>query len=182
MSGGMATTLARASTPAIGRWVPTATVHLATLAVAAGLSLLVFPSPFWRGIGLLLAVASTLVPNLVLRWALPLLLGMSQFWRTPSATDGVFYLLLAGVHLLHVLGSLATLLPWHGRVQLAPFVRPLQRYLLIQVVAQAVAVGALLTFGGRRGTVPGLSVLAAALLCVVAAVLARELGKVEARG
>ncbi len=182
MSGGMPTTNARASTPAIGRWVPTATVHLASLAVAAGLSLLVFPSPFWRGIGLLLAVAGTLVPNVVSRWWLPLLLGVSQYWRTPSATDGVFYLLLAGVHLLHVLGSLARLLPWQGRMQVAAFVRPLQRYVLVQVVGQAVAVGALLTFGGGRGTVPGLSILAAAMLGVVAAVLARGLGQDETRG
>lgn len=182
MSRGLPTTHTRASAPAIGRWVPTQTVHLAFLVVGAGLCLLVLASPFWRGIGLLLAVAGTLLPNVVSRWWLLLLLGLSQYWRTPSATDGVFYLLLAGVHLLHVLGGLARLLPWHGRMQVAALVRPLQRYVTVQVVAQAVAVGALLMFGSGRGAVPGLSIIAAATLGVLAAVLAHRLRKAEARG
>ncbi len=182
MSGGMLTTRARPAAPDVGLWVPTATVHLAILVVAAGLSLLAFTSPFGRGIGLILAVVGTLVPNAVSRWALPLLLGVSQYWRTPSVTDGVFYLLLAGVHLLHVLIGLAGVLPWHGRMHLAAFVRPLQRYVLVQVCAQAVAVGALLTFSGGRGAVPGLSILAAVVLGVVTLVLARGMGQSENGG
>ena len=181
MSGNMPTIRARASVPAIGLWVPTATLHLAFLAVAAGLCLLVLESPFWRAVGLLLAVAGTLVPNRVPTGWLLLVLGLSQFWREPSVTDIVFYLLLAGVHLLHVLGSFARLLPWHGRIQVVAFVRPLQRFVFVQAAAQAVAVGALLAFGGGRGTVSGLSILAAAVLGIVAAVLARGLRHGEAR-
>lgn len=181
MSGGLLTTRTRASVPAIGPWVPTATLHLVFLAVAAGLCLLVFASPFWRAVGLLLAVAVTLVPHKVHTWWLLLVLALSQLWREMSVTDGVFYLLLAGVHLLHTLGSFARLLPWHGRVQTVAFVRPLQRYVFVQVVAQAAAVGALLAFGGGRGTVPGLSILAAAMLGLVAAVLARRLRQAETR-
>jgi hypothetical protein len=182
MRGDLLTARAPASEPALGRWVPTALVPLTFLAVAVGLCLLAFASPFWRGIGVLLSVASTLVPQVVSRWWLLLLLGMSQYFRAPSATDGVFYLLLAGVHLLQLLAGLAGMLPWHGRLQLSACVRPLQRYLLVQVVVQPVAAATLLAFGGGLGTVPGLSILTAALVAAVAAVFARGLRRGWARG
>lgn len=173
MSGGVLTVRARPSAPKIGPWVPTATVHITFLVVAAGLCLLVLGTPFWLGLGLLLSVAGTFIPHLVPKWWVLFVLAVSQFWREPSATDFVFYLLLAGVHLLHVIASLAGQLPWRGRMQTVALVRPLQRYAFIQIVVQAVAVGVLLTFGGGRGTVPGLSILAAAALGGIGAVLAR---------
>ena len=171
-----------ASVPAIGPWVPTATLHLSFFALAAGLCLHVLVSPFWRVIGLLLAAAITLVPRWVPTWWLLLLLALSQLWREPSATDLDFYLLVAGVHLLHVLGGLARLLPWMGRIQVAALVRPAQRFVLVQAVAQPVAVGALLAFSGGPGTVPGLSVLAAGALAVVAAMLAGRLHQPQPSG
>ncbi len=182
MSGGLPTNRARASIPEINRWVPTATLHLVFLTVAAGLCLLVLESPIWLATGLLLAVAGTLVRNLVATWWLLLLLGLSQLWREPSATDFVYYLLLAGVHLLHVLGGLVRLLPWVGRMQVGALLHPLRRFVFVQVAAQSVAVGAMLAFGGGPGMVPGLSILAAAVLGMVAAVLARGLREAKARG
>lgn len=173
MKRDMPTTRARVSEPSIGAWVPTATLHLVFLTVAAGLCLLVLDAHFWLVVGLLITVAATLVPNVVSAWWLLLLLGSSQIWRAPSATDIVFYLLLAGVHLLHVLSSFTRLLPWNGRIQLIALVRPLQRFVLVQAVSQVVAVGALLTFGGGRGTISGLSMLAAAMLGIVALALVR---------
>lgn len=175
MNGIMHTTRARASVPAIGPWVPTAMLHLAFLVVSVGLCVLVLDAPFWRGVGLLLAVTGTLVPNLVPKWCVLLVLGLSQFGREPLVTDAVFYLLLAGVHLLHVISSFTRQLPWRGRMQVIALVRPFQRFVLVQVVVQAVAVGALLAFGGDGGTVPGLSIVAAALLGIVAVVLGRGL-------
>ncbi len=181
MSVGTHTTRARASAPEIGPSVPTATLHLAFFAVAAGLCVLVLESPMWLAIGLLLAVVGTLVPDRVPAWWLLLLLGLSQLWREPSVADIVYYLILAGVHLLHVLGSLARLLPWDGRMQVDTLVRPFRRFVLVQAVAQPAAVGALLAFGSAPGTVPGLSILAAAVLGLVTAVFARGLRQAEAR-
>jgi hypothetical protein len=177
----MPTTVSRASDPSIGPWVPTAALHLAFLAVAAGLCMLVFESHLWLGIGLLIAIAATLVPHLVSPWWLLLMLGLSQLWRTPSVSDVVFYLLLAGVHLLHVLSCLARLLPWRGRIQAVALVRPLRRFVQVQAVSQIVAVGAMFTFAGARGSAAGLSILAAALLGVVAAVLALGVRRAESR-
>jgi hypothetical protein len=108
-------------------------------------------------------------------WGLLLVLGLSQVSREPSVTDLTFYLLLAGVHLLHVLGGLARVLPWAGRMQVGALVQPIQRFVLVQAVAQPAAVGALLAFDGGPGTIPGLSIVAAATVGAIAAVLVRRL-------
>lgn len=173
MSSGLNTVRTRTAVPVMGPWVPTATLHLVFLGVAAGLCLLVLKDPFWLGAGLLLAFAGTFASNVVPKWCVLLLLGLSQFWREPLVTDVVFYLLLAGVHLLHVIGGLSRQMPWRGRMQRGALVRPFQQFVFVQVVVQAVAVGALLAFGGGRGTVPGLSIFSAAVLGVVAVVLVR---------
>lgn len=171
MRGGGYTTRVRASVPDIGPSVPTAAVPLLHLAVAAGLCLLALPSPSLVAIGLLLALLETVAPNHVPAWLLLLTLGLSQLWRHPSATDVVYYLLLAAVHLLHVLSGLARLLPWRGRMQVSAFAPPLRRYLLVQAVVQPVAAGALIAFGRGPGGVTGLSIAAALLLCAVAVAL-----------
>ena len=171
MSSGGNTTRARASVPEIGPSLLTATVPLLFLIVAAGLCLLVLTSPLLVAIGVLLALLGTLAPNQVSTWLLLLMLGLSQLWRDPLAPDLVYYLLVAGVHLLLVLSSLARLLPWNGRMQVGVFARPLRRYVIVQAVVQPAAAGALLAFGRGPGRVTGLSIVAAGLLCVVAVTL-----------
>lgn len=171
MRSGGYTTRARASVPDIGPSVPTATVPLLFLTIAAALCFLVLTSPSLVAIGLLLALLGTFAPSQVPSWWLLLLLGLSQLWRDSLATDVVFYLLLAGLHLLFVLNSLARLLPWNGRMQLGTFARPLRRYVFVQAVVQPVAAGALLAFGGGPGGVTGMSMVAALLLCVLAVAL-----------
>lgn len=171
MRSGGYTTRVRASVPDIGPSLPTVTVPLLFLAVAAALCLLVLTSPSLVALGLLLALLGTLAPNQVPTWWLLLMLGLSQLWRNPLATDVVYHLLLAGVHLLQVLSSFARLLPWNGRMQVGTFARPLRRYVLVQAVVQPLAAGALLAFGRGPGRVTGLSIVAALLLCVVAVAL-----------
>lgn len=170
---GYTTTSVRASVPDIGPSLPTVTVPLLFLAVAAGLCLLVLTSRSLVAIGLLLALLGILASNQMSTWLLLLMLGLSQLWRNPSATDVVYYLLLAGVHLLHVLSSLARLLPWNGRMQVVTIARLLRRYVVVQAVAQSVAAGALFAFARAHGGVAGLSIVAAGMLCVVAAALGR---------
>ncbi len=173
MSGGVPARQARTSVPDIGPSMPTATLHFLFFAAGAGLCLLVLDSPLWLAIGLLLAIVGSLVPNRVPTWWLMLLLGLSQLGREPSVTDVAYYVLLAGVHLLHVLGSLTRLLPWDGRVQVRAVAPSLRRFVFVQAAVQPAAVGALFVFGGGHGTVAWLSIVAAAVLVVVVAVLAR---------
>ncbi len=177
----MHTTRARPSVPEIGRWVPTATVHFLFLVAAVGLCLLVFESPLWLAIGLLLTVTGTLLPNVVPTWWLLAVLALSQFWREPMVTDLSFYLLLAGVHLRHVLGGLVRLLPWSGQMQVVAFARPFKRFVYVQAVVQVVAVSALFAFGGGRGAVKGLSIFTAVVLGLVAAGLARVVREEKSR-
>ena len=174
MRSGGYTTRARASVLDIGLSLPTVTVPLLFLTVAAALCLLVLTSPSLVAIGLLLALLGTLTSNPVSTWLLLLMLGLSQLWRDPLATNVVYYLLLAGVHLLHVLSNLARLLPWNGRMQVGTFARPLRRYVLVQAAVQSVAAGAHLAFGRGTGGVTGLSIVAALLLGVVAVALGRS--------
>jgi hypothetical protein len=182
MTDGVPTPQARASVPDIGPSVPTATLHLLWFAVGAGLCLLVLESPLWLAIGLLLAITGMLVPHLVPTWWLMLLLGLSPLGRAPSVSDVTFSALLAGVHLLHVIGSLTRLLPWDGRMQVVALTPSLKRFVLVQAVVQPVAVAALFAFGGKSGTVPWLPILAAAVLGIAVAVLARGLRQVRVRG
>jgi hypothetical protein len=182
MSTGIQAIRPLASVPTIGPWVPTATLHVLFFTVAAGLCVLVLASPFWITVGLLLASAVTLAPNRVPTWWLLLMLALSQVWRDPSVTDHAFYLLLAGVHLLHLLGGLTRLLPWTARMQVGALVRPLQRFVMVQAAAQVVAVSALLVFDGGPGTVRGLSILAAGALCGMAVVFVRRLRQAQPPG
>lgn len=177
---GSQTIRARASIPWIGSSIPTAALHLAYFAVAAGLCVLVIEDRFWLGAGLLLAALGTFMPNRVPKGCVILLLALRQFWRDPSATDVPFYLLLAGAHLLLVVASLAQQMPWYGRMQTRALVRPLRRFVIVQIVVQAAAVVALSSFGDRSASVPGLSIVAGAMIGVVAVVLARGLR--DARG
>lgn len=173
MSESHQATLARASAPAMGPSLPTATMHVAFLVVAGALCIIVLENPFWIGIGLLLAVAGTFLPNMVPKPWLLLVLGVSQFWREPSATDVDFYLLLAGLHLLHLIGSLAAQVPWRGHIQHAALLRPVRLFLPIQAVVQALAFVALSAFEDEAGSVPGLPIFTAAMLSIVAFVLVR---------
>jgi hypothetical protein len=154
--------------------VPIATLHLIFFAVAAGLCLLVL-TPSLLPVGLLLSAAVTLLPDWVPAWSLLLLLALTQFWREPSPTDLTFYLLLAGVHLLHLLGGVSRLLPWTGRMQVGALVRPIQRFVMVQAVAQGAAACALLAFSGGGGSARGLSIFAAGVLATVTVLLARRL-------
>jgi len=157
----------------MGRSVPVATLHVAHVIIAAVLCVLVLEGPLWRAVGLALLLAGAFAPGRISPWWLLLALAASQLRRTPSATDPTFYLLLAGVHLLHVLASLTRLLPWRGRLEVRALVGPLWRFAMVQMVSQAVAVGALLAFRGERGAWPGLPIVAAGLLAVVALALGR---------
>lgn len=175
MRGGVQAIRPRPSTPAIGLWIPSAVLHLGFFALAAGLCFLMLPAPLWLAAGIGLAAAATLVPSIVPAWWFLLALSLSQFWREPSATDITFYLLLAGVHLLHLISGLTRLVSWGGRIQLAALVRPFQRFLVVQAAAQTVAVGALFALSSAPGVVPGLSILAALVLGALILVFSRRL-------
>jgi len=95
-----------------------------------------------------------------------------------AAHDGV---VRAGGGKRH-LGGLTRLLPWDGRMQLGALAPSLRRFVFVQAVAQPVTVGALFVFGGGPRTFTGLPIVAAAVLGVVAAVIARAMRPALSRG
>jgi hypothetical protein len=169
----------RGGAPTIGPYVPSAALHLCFFALGTTLCLLSLPS-FWRGAGLLLAVLGTVLPQRVSPWWLLLLLGLGQLGRDPSVTDWRFFVLLAGIHLLHLLASAATVMPWGARVQVAALAQSMRGFAMLQVLVQSIAVGVLQLRHIGDGNIAGLCVVAAALVSAVAAILALRVGQKRA--
>jgi hypothetical protein len=151
--------------------VPAALLRGLQLAVAVLLCSVTLHGPLWLAMGWTLAVASTFAPNRVAGWWLLLLLGGSQFVRLPSATDPSFYALLAGIPMLHLLGRVSRLISWRGRIELLALARPLKRYVTLQGVLQPVSFSVMRASADSRGTVIGLTLLAALILSGIAALL-----------
>ena len=171
---------ARGRTPKHGPWVPAALLHVTYVAVAAGLCLFVFASPWWRAIGFALVAGSALAPTRVPAWWLVLALGLGSLGRAPSAPTFEVHGLLAGLPLLQVLGSLSRQLPWDARLQPGALARPLRRGLFVQLALQPVAALVLRDFSAAAGTVRGAALVAAAALGVMAIVLAWRARRVRA--
>ncbi|TQM02867.1 hypothetical protein [Pseudonocardia kunmingensis] len=141
--------------PAMGPWIPAAAARVALGVVGVLLCLERLPPGFVLVAGLGLLGAAVAVPRWATAWVLLLLLAGTQLRELPSAQDGRFYLLLAGLHLVHVLAAQALALPWRGRVQLAVLRRPLLRFVAVQVPVQATAFAALaLLAPGPDGAAP----------------------------
>jgi hypothetical protein len=162
--------------PEIGGWIPGSVLRAALGVVGVLLCLDRFPQGFWFVVGLVLTGAAVAVPQWLTAWALLLLLGASQVLAQPSPHDGRFFLLLAGLHLLHVIAAQTLALPWRGRVQLAVLRRPLLRFVAIQAPVQAVAVAALTLLaprpdGGASIVLPAVGVAGAGALVVITVLL-----------
>lgn len=157
------------------RLLPIALLNVAYGGAAVCLCRLVLDAGVWHTVGLSVAVASATVPTRVSAGWLLLVLGASQLTRVPSATDHRIYLLLAGLHLLHLLSNLTRLLPWRGQIEAAALTGMLKRYAVVQLFAQAGAAGALRLFDGTQGSVPGLSLMSAVLVVLLVGLLYRRL-------
>ena len=172
--------------PDIGLWIPGAVLRAACGVVGVLLCLDRLPQGFWLVVGLALTGVAVAAPQWLTAWVLVVLLGATQVLQDPSPQDGHFFLLLAGLHLLHVLGAQALALPWRGRVQLAVLRRPLLRFVAVQVPVQAVAAAALAILaphsdGGAGILLPAVGVAGAAALVVVTVLLVAPLLQERAR-
>lgn len=159
-----------------GAAIPMIVVRVALLAVmVGGLFVLVAP-PIWFWIGVAAAVAAVLDPRTCMAWgviviiALGLMLGATEAWRTALA--------LVVVTAIHQLGTLTQLLPLTASVQVGAFVPIVRSFVLVQVVAQPLALVLLLgwTEQSPDGSAWAAPAAAALLLLAVAgfAVLSRR--------
>ena len=151
--------------------------RIAIVVVGATGSLLLIPAPF-SFIAVVFALLGAVLPTSLGTWIAAALIGFAQLARTPDASDWRPYAALAGVHLLHVIGSLTLVVDPFGRMQLRVFARPLRRWILIQLPAQA-ALAIVLLIEASHGIHPGVlsglfAIVAAVALGVIAVLIIRR--------
>jgi hypothetical protein len=173
--------------PEMGFRVPAAVARAMLGVVGVLLCLERLPSGFWFAVGIALTGAAVAVPRLLTAWPLLLLLGGTQLFQQPSPQDGHYFLLLAGLHLLHVLAAQTLALPWRGWMQPGVLGRPLLRFAAVQVPVQAVALAVLTLLAPRPdGTaqvlLPAVGIVGGAALVVLTLLLIVPLLREGARG
>ncbi len=176
----------RSALPSVNARIPAASIRAAFVVVGALLCLVVYGPSGLPVVGIALSVAAALAPQYLLGWVLILFLAVGQLTHR-EALSWRFLVLLAGVHLLHVLSMWLLALPWRSRVQPGVFVRSALRYLAIQVPAQLLAVLALVLLapspnGHRPLTVAGFATVGAVALVGLALRLAWPNGDEDRTG
>ncbi|GAA4267179.1 hypothetical protein [Frondihabitans peucedani] len=162
--------------PDIGPTVPAAAVTALTVVVGGLTSFLVIGVSGWLVVALLLVVGAASLPRGPFAAILSVLLAAALVVDGLDGYTGRFVILLAAVHLLLVVASLSAWLPLRARVQVALLRRPLVRYVVVQLIAQAVAFAVLTVVAPQADTSgPGLVwlgiVAAAAALALAVAIL-----------
>jgi hypothetical protein len=164
--------------PAADARVPGLAVRLVLAIIGMLLSLVVYGSGGWLAVGIMLSLLAAWAPEYLLVWLLIVFLALGELNR-PAALSWQLLVLLAGVHLLHVLATLALGLPWRSWIQPSVFTRPLLRFLAIQILVQLLAVVTLLLLapnahGHRPLTVAEFTLVGAAALAGLALLLLRR--------
>jgi hypothetical protein len=127
-------------------YVPRAVLFLAgTL-----LSLVDYGASGWLVVGAALSLVAALWPRYLVGWALILFLAAGRA-GSHTGLDWRVLVLIAGVHLVHVLSLLTVQLPPRGWVQPGVFSAPLRRFVAIQIPTQVLAVLALVLLVGHDG-------------------------------
>lgn len=164
-----------ADLPAAGARISVVTLRLVLVLVGASLSEVVYGSGGWLVLGILLALVAAWRPRHLLAWVLIVFLAVGELehratltWRLP--------VLLAGLQLLHILGSLTLLLPWSAWLDPGVLRRPLLRFVAIQVPVQVFAASVVLllapnSHGHWPLTIPAFAVVGALALVALAVLL-----------
>jgi hypothetical protein len=162
--------------PAAGARVPALGVRAVFVIAGLLLALVDYGFTGWFAVGIVLVIAAAWSSRLLLAWVLILYLAAGRLAHHASLS-WQFLVVLAGVHLLHVLGMFALELPWRSWVQPKLFVAPLRRFLVIQVPTQLLAILALVLLapspdGHRPLTIAEFGVVGALALAGLALLLA----------
>jgi len=152
--------------------IPGVAIRATFVIAGALLSLVVYGLSGWLVVGIVLSVAAAVAPQYLLGWGLILFLAAGQLAHR-AALSWRFMVLLAGLHLLHILGMWVLELPWRSWVQPGVFIAPLLRFIVTQIPIQLLAVLSLLLLaphsnGHRPLTVAGFAVIGAVALAGLA--------------
>lgn len=162
----------------LGQWIPVWLLVVVMGGLAVVGAALVTEGPIgWLVIGALITVL-VLLPEGPATGLYAISIGVLLLLSDTAPYDGRVFALIALVHLVAVLDSLVSGLPWRARLQLGAVRAPLRRFAGVQVAAQGLALlGAMLT--GAELTVAWLPVVAALGLAALGWTLNARL---EARG
>lgn len=161
----------RLSTPAA---VPGAVLRLLLPAVAVVAALLL-PVLVWQLAVIGLALLGMLFPHTFAGWLSIAGVGIGMLLAEPGIWQTMIAVLV--VHVMHVMSSLMSVMPWRGPVVLSALWPTLRRLLAIQAVAQPVTLVVLLTHGSGT-TVSGAALVGGAAFAVfVIVVLTRVDGR-----
>ena len=152
-----------------GASVPALTPRLAAALIGCAAALTMMPAPF-SYLAAALAVLGALFPTTLATWGCALALALTQLSRTPDVQDWRPYVTLAVVHLLHVLGTLSLVVDAGGSLQTRALLRPLRRWLVLQVPAQALLVLVLALMRTRLANALPFSVSVTGVFAVIASV------------
>jgi hypothetical protein len=139
--------------PAAGARVPGEAARAALIPAGTLLTLVAYGASGWLIAGAALSLGAALFPRHLLGWALILFLAASRV-GAHSRLDWRLLVLMAGLHLPHVLAMLSLQLPVRSWAQPAVFIAPLRRFVAIQIPSQVIAILALLLLvdhNGHRG-------------------------------
>jgi hypothetical protein len=139
--------------PAGSAWIPAITVRIAGFVLGVLLSVVEHGLGGWMVVGVLFSFIAAWEPRTMIGWLLILFFAVGQISHHDTL-DWQLLVMLAGLHLLHVLSSLELELPWRSWVSPAVLLTPLLRFVLIQIPCQLLAVAAMLLLepgsGGHR--------------------------------
>lgn len=161
--------------PAAGARVPAIAVSATLLIAGLALTAVGYGVNGWLVAGGLLSAGAVWAPQYMLGWALILFVAAGELTRRDTLSWHVL-VLLAGIHLIHILAMLSLELPRRSWVHPAVFAAPLRRFVAVQVPAQALAVLVLLLLspdaaGHRPLRAGALAVVGAAAFVGLALVL-----------
>jgi len=120
------------------RAVPSVLLRASIVLLTGVLAFLFAPTQVWSVVAVLLGVGAGVSPKWRTGWVAVAVLALTQLARDPEVGDWHPYVLLAGLHLLHVLCALSTVAPARGGVARGILTRSLRDYAIIQVPSQAI--------------------------------------------
>jgi hypothetical protein len=135
--------------PEVGRAVRASVIRLIVALVCVGLSFAVIGWQPLLAVAMFLSLATLVFPKTPMAWALGILLAAFSLGAFGAAPSWKFFVVLAGAHLLHVIGMMLAWLPVGGPVQLRVIGRLLRPYVIIQIPAQLVSLAVLTVLAGK---------------------------------
>jgi hypothetical protein len=155
----------------LGLWIPGAMLRLGAVAVVACAVVILQPGIGWEVLAVLAALAGSIVPITGLGW---IALAVIPFALILEPMElGRASLAVLTVHLGHVLATLSLTMPIRSRVSLRALRPTAVRFAVVQLVAQALMVAAVI-FASEEGRVPWLAPVGALAVAGLALVLLRR--------